>query len=90
METLTLTDQQGVRIAELPEDYRVIGIDRSAPFVRKPTGQILRIQQNGYLIAATIAAKRRLAGGLPTRTSWIRRTASSPLPFLAGGSWPST
>ena len=63
METLTLTDQQRVRIAELPEDYRVIGIDRSAPFVRKPSGQILRIQQNGHLIAATIAAKRRLAGG---------------------------
>ena len=63
METLTLTDQQGLGIAELPEDYRVIGIDRSAPFVRKPTGQILRIERNGHLIAATIAAKRRLAGG---------------------------
>ncbi len=37
MVTLTLTDQQGLRIAELPENYRVIGVDHSAPFVRKPT-----------------------------------------------------
>jgi hypothetical protein len=62
METLTLTDQQGLRIAELPEDYRVIGIDRSAPFVRKPTGQVMRIQKNGNLTAATSGAKDRLAG----------------------------
>ena len=61
MNTLTLTDQQGLRIAELPEDYRVIGVDRNAPFVRKPTGQILRIQQNGNLTAATTGAKDRLA-----------------------------
>jgi len=62
METLTLTDQQGLRIDELPEDYRVIGIDRSAPFVRKPTGQDMRILQNGNLTAATTGAKDRLAG----------------------------
>jgi hypothetical protein len=62
METLTLTDQQGLRIAELPEDYRVIGIDRRAPFVRKPTGQVMRIQKNGNLTAATGGAKDRLAG----------------------------
>jgi hypothetical protein len=60
METLTLTDQQALRIAELPKDYRVIGVDRSAPFVRKPTGQILHIQQNGKLTAATTEAKDRL------------------------------
>jgi hypothetical protein len=61
MDTLTLTDQQGLRIAELPEDYRVIGVDRNAPFVRKPTGQILRIRQNGNLTAATTEATDRLA-----------------------------
>jgi hypothetical protein len=33
--------------------------------VRKPTGQILRIQQNGRLTAATIAARRRLATTSP-------------------------
>ena len=61
METLRLTDQQSVRIADLPENYRVVGVDRSAPFVRKPRGQLMRIQQDGRLIAATIAAKGRLA-----------------------------
>jgi hypothetical protein len=61
METMRLTDQQSLRIAELPEDYRVVGVDRRAPLVRTPTGQVLRIQQNGRLTAATIAAKRRLA-----------------------------
>ena len=60
--TTKLTDQQSLRIAKLPEDYRVIGVDRSTPFVRKPTGQVLRIQKNGNLIAAPIAAKRRLTG----------------------------
>src|SRR5690349_13261417 len=61
MGTLTLTDQQGLCIAELPEEDRVIGIDGSAPYVRKPTGQILRILLNGNLIAATSGAKDRLA-----------------------------
>ena len=61
METMRLTDRQSLRIAELPEDYRVVGVDGSTPLVRKPTGQLLRIQQNGRLIAATRAARRRLA-----------------------------
>ena len=61
METVRLTDQQSLRIADLPEEYRVVGVDRSAPFVRKPTGQLMRIQQDGRLIAATVAAKGRLA-----------------------------
>jgi hypothetical protein len=62
METVKLTDQQSFRIAELPGDYRVVGVDRAAPLVRKPNGQLVRIQPNGRLIAATIDAKRRLAG----------------------------
>jgi hypothetical protein len=57
---MRLTNQQTLRIAELPDDYRVVGVDGSSPLARKPTGQLLRIQQNGRLIAATIAAKRRL------------------------------
>jgi hypothetical protein len=61
METTKLTDQQSLRIAELPEDYRVIGVDGSAPMVHKPGGHVMRIQQNGRLTVATIAAKRRLA-----------------------------
>jgi hypothetical protein len=61
METVRLTDQQSLRIADLPENYRVVEVDRSALFVRKPTGQLMRIQRDGRLIAATIAAKGRLA-----------------------------
>ncbi len=61
METVKLTDQQSLRIADLPADYRVVGVDSSAPYVRKPTGEVLRIQQDGRLTAATIAARRRLA-----------------------------
>ena len=60
METVKLTDQQSLRIADLPENYRVVGVDRSAPFVRKPTGQLMRIQPDGRLTAATIAARHRL------------------------------
>jgi hypothetical protein len=61
METVELSQQQSLRIAELPEDYQVVGADRRAPLVRKPSGQILRIQQNGRLSAATAADRHRLA-----------------------------
>jgi hypothetical protein len=67
METVELTQQQSARMAELPEDYRVIGVDHRAPLVRKPTGQIICIQQNGRLTAATVAARRRLATVSPVR-----------------------
>jgi hypothetical protein len=83
METLTLTDQQGVRIAKLPEDYRVIGIDHSAPFVRQPTGQVLRIQRNGHLIAATIAAKRRLDGKEPDQARHLGDGVHASDPYMS-------
>ena len=61
METVELSRQQSARMAELPEDYRVVGVERRAPVVRKPSGQIIRIRQDGRLMAATIAATRGLA-----------------------------
>ncbi len=61
METVELSEQQSARMAELPEDYRVVGVERRAPLVRKPSGEIIRIHHNGRLTAATIAARRRLA-----------------------------
>lgn len=76
METMKLTEQQSLRIAELPRAYRVVGVDRSAPLVRKPTGQLLRIQPNGRLIAATIAARRRLAD---RRSSEEARPSDGPV-----------
>jgi hypothetical protein len=52
-----LSQQQSARMAKLPEDYRVVGVERRAPLVRKPTGQVIRIQQDGRLTAATIAGQ---------------------------------
>jgi hypothetical protein len=71
METVRLTEQQSLCIADLPENYRVVGVDRRTPFVRKPTGQLMRIQQNGRLTSATVAAthevadRRAMRGGRP-------------------------
>jgi hypothetical protein len=48
-------------MAQLPEDYRVVGVERRTPLVRKPSGQIVRIQQNGRMTAATTATRRGLA-----------------------------
>ena len=75
METVELSTQQSLRIAELPEDYRVVGVDGRAPLVRKPTGQVLRIQHNGRLTAATIEAKR----GLAVRRADEDRSPGGPL-----------
>jgi len=61
MEAVELSQHQSARMAELPEDYRAVGVERRTPLVRKPTGQIIRIQQNGRVTAATMAARRRLA-----------------------------
>ena len=61
METVELSRQQSACMAELPEDYRVVGVERRTPLVRKPSGQIIRIQQNGRVTAATTAARRGLA-----------------------------
>ena len=85
METLTLTDQQSVRIAELPDGYRVIGVDESAPFVRKPTGQVMRIRQNGNLTAATIAAKDRLAANGTDQASHVAGGVHASTPYTEVG-----
>jgi hypothetical protein len=79
METIALTRQQSRRIAELPENYRVVGVDQSAPFVREPDGGLLRIQRDGRLTPATRAARRTFADermpppparGVQARTSY--------------------
>jgi len=82
METMRLTDQQSLRIADLPENYRVVGVDGSAPFVRKPTGQLLRIEQNGRLTAATVAARRRLADR-PVKRARRRGSVMATTPYTS-------
>jgi hypothetical protein len=81
METVELSQQQSLRIAELPDDYQVVGVDGSGPLVRNSTGQVLRVQQNGCLTAVTFEDKRgladhgadepgRLGGGVPATTPY--------------------
>jgi len=41
MGTGELGQQQSARMAELREDYRVVGVERRAPLARRPTGQII-------------------------------------------------
>lgn len=78
METIKLTDQQSLRIADLPETYRVVAVARSAPLVRKPTGQIMRIQHDGRLTVATVADKRRLGDRRADRTPRHGVKATTP------------
>jgi hypothetical protein len=59
MEAVELSQQQSLRIAELPEDYLVVGVHGRAPLVREPTGQVLRIQPDGRLTGA-----KSLTGGV--------------------------
>jgi hypothetical protein len=66
METMRLSEGQSLRIANLPDGYRVVGIDRGAPCVRKPSGQIQCVLRDGRLIAATVSAMRRLETLQPT------------------------
>jgi hypothetical protein len=73
METVELSQQQSARMAELPEDYRVVGAEHRTPLVRKPTGQIIRIQQNGRVTAATIAARRAAVSSRPSAADQLGR-----------------
>ena len=75
LETVELSTKQRLRIAELPAGYRVIGVDGSAPLVRKPTGQVLRIQHNGRLTAATTRAKSGLAPAAPIEPPRARNSS---------------
>ena len=59
---MQLTEQQSLRIAELPHGYRLVGLDGAIPMVREPTGQLVRIEQNGELTTPSAEAKRKLVG----------------------------
>jgi hypothetical protein len=61
METIKLTSQQSLRIARLPDVDRVVGFGRGAAYVRKSTGEMLRIQQDGRLTLAPAAVRREFA-----------------------------
>jgi hypothetical protein len=56
-----LTAQKSTQVAELPDEYRVVGLDHGAPLIRKPNGQVLRIQQNGRPVGGVTEARCRPA-----------------------------
>ena len=43
METVELSRQQSVCMAELPEDYRVVGVERRTPLARKRSVGVARV-----------------------------------------------
>ena len=59
---MELTEQQSLRIAELPHGYRLVGVDGAIPMVREPTGQLVRIEENGELTTPSAEAKRNVVG----------------------------
>jgi len=59
METVELSGQRSAWMAELPEDDRVVAVERRTPLVSKPSGQIICIQQSGRMAAATTCCRAR-------------------------------
>jgi len=78
-----LTEQQSLRIAELPHGYRVVGLDGAIPMVREPTGQLVRIEQNGELTTPRAEAKRRLVGGDSDAEELARRGVAAVTPYTS-------
>jgi hypothetical protein len=54
-----LTKRQLACLAKLPENYRVVAATDGSPVVRRPDGQLLRIQPNGSLAATTLVQRVR-------------------------------
>ncbi len=72
-----LPDRPKLCISELPEGYRVVGLDGGAFVVRDPRGRDTLLEQDGNLYGVTtrrsFAAQHRWRG-----TRLGNRTASSP------------
>jgi hypothetical protein len=52
-----LTKRQLACLAKLPEEYRVVAATDGCPVVRRPDGQLFRIQPNGNLAATTLVQR---------------------------------
>lgn len=48
------TPQQLQRMEKLPEDHKVVSARDGSPIVRRPDGQMLRVQPNGRLTRADL------------------------------------
>ncbi|HWG08064.1 MAG TPA: hypothetical protein VN672_03550 [Solirubrobacteraceae bacterium] len=49
-----LTRRQLACLAELPDDYRVLGERAGTPIVEGPHGETLRVQPNGRMVATSV------------------------------------
>ena len=49
-----LTQRQMSRLDRLPDDHRVVSAQGDEPVVRRPDGQLLRVQRNGRVSPATL------------------------------------
>ena len=52
-----LTQRQIERLSRLPEDHRVVAFRAGSPVVRRADGQVLLVQPNGRLAAATLVQR---------------------------------
>jgi hypothetical protein len=53
MSSHKLTQRQIRCIEQLPEDHKVVNTSHGEPTVRRPNGQLLRLQRNGHVAAIT-------------------------------------
>jgi hypothetical protein len=83
MQTMRLTHKQSLRIADLPERYRVVGLDDSAPFVRCPSGEIMRILRDGSLTAATREARHRLRDADGDPAGYVAEGVTATTPYTS-------
>ena len=60
MTMTSLTADQIIKLESLPDDIKVVGTDRGAPLLKRPTGQIQRLSENGKLTAARYRALQAL------------------------------
>ena len=57
-----LPDRQKLRITELPEGYRLVGIESDSFVVCDPSGRKVLMQQHGHLVGVTTRSTPRSAG----------------------------
>lgn len=79
---MTLTTAQHNRLDALPENARVVGVDRECPLVEYPfpSGRVVRIDPSGRTIPATGDA----LDNIQERRGWIQRRRAE----LGWGPWP--
>ena len=52
-----LTQHQHARLAKLPEDHGVVGAREDSPVVRRPDGQLPRVQPNGHVSITSLVER---------------------------------